>query len=72
MDKAGLQALVRREAADVAEKHKLLFLVSKAELWKGLEESEVMGVLREAVAETASGGVVYVWYSCSGTLACPA
>ena len=55
VDKAGLQALVRREAVDVAEKHKLLLLVAKAELWDGLEEDEVLGVLRLALAETASG-----------------
>ena len=55
VDKAGLQALVRREAVDVAEKHKLLLLVAKAELWDGLEEEEVLGVLRLTLAETASG-----------------
>ena len=40
---------------DVAEKHKLLLLAAKAELWDGLEEDEVFGVLRLALAETASG-----------------
>ena len=55
VDKAGLQALVRREAVDLAEKHKLLLLAAKAELWEGLEEDEVLGVLRLALEETASG-----------------
>ena len=56
VDKAGVQALVRQEAVDLAEKHKLLLLAaSKAELWGGLQEDEVVGVLRQALADTASG-----------------
>ncbi|KAK9827508.1 hypothetical protein WJX74_006394 [Apatococcus lobatus] len=55
VDKAGVQALVRREAVDDVEEHELLLLAAKSpELWEGLLEDEVLAVLRLAL-ETDPG-----------------
>ena len=54
LDKYTVQRLVRGEARDAEEKVKLLRLVAeKPELWDGLEEDEIVGVLRETLTSAA-------------------
>ncbi len=55
VDKVDVQNLVRLEAVDDVEKGALLHLASRPDLWEGLEEDEVMSVLRNELAKTGSG-----------------
>ena len=56
VDKRAVQRLVRAAAQHAEEKTQLLLLVgSKPELWDGLEEDEVIDVLRAELQKETTG-----------------